>query len=311
MNDLLPAIEGTYSTYEEGTSYKDLIASRDHRGFGGFSMGSVATWHTFEYCLDYFRYFMPASGSLNTDASYMDSIVKDSGYEWNDFFILAITGTNDFAASAFEQQIESMKKYTDSFHYSDNEVEGNLTYRIKEGYAHNSKASMEYAYNGLCWFWKTDIISKTGAGEEYNEEKMKEDVYTKNTKIKDVLQDPVFGEYGRLIFPTDIGYYSGDTLGELQFTWYNNMDPDKTVEIANYMKEHAATGDKIFYNIYTDEEKAADPAKKDTGLFFFKGVSGAKFAICNAGGGFAYVGAMHDSFPHALELSKKDIMRLP
>lgn len=27
--------------------------------------------------------------------------------------------------------------------------------------------------------------------------------------------------------------------------------------------------------------------------------------ICNAGGGFAYVGAMHDSFPHALELSKK------
>lgn len=28
-------------------------------------------------------------------------------------------------------------------------------------------------------------------------------------------------------------------------------------------------------------------------------------AICNAGGAFAYVGAMHDSFPHALELSKK------
>ena len=27
--------------------------------------------------------------------------------------------------------------------------------------------------------------------------------------------------------------------------------------------------------------------------------------MCNAGGGFAYVGAMHDSFPHALELSKK------
>ena len=33
--------------------------------------------------------------------------------------------------------------------------------------------------------------------------------------------------------------------------------------------------------------------------------SRAKFAICNAGGGFAYVGAMHDSFPHALEISKK------
>lgn len=27
--------------------------------------------------------------------------------------------------------------------------------------------------------------------------------------------------------------------------------------------------------------------------------------MVNAGGGFAYVAVMHDSFPHALELSKK------
>ena len=27
--------------------------------------------------------------------------------------------------------------------------------------------------------------------------------------------------------------------------------------------------------------------------------------MCNAGGGFAYVGAMQDSFPHALELSRR------
>lgn len=52
-------------------------------------------------------------------------------------------------------------------------------------------------------------------------------------------------------------------------------------------------------------EKAADPAKEDTGLFFFKGNPGERFAVCNAGGAFAYVGAMHDSFPHALELSKQ------
>ena len=69
------------------------------------------------------------------------------------------------------------------------------------------------------------------------------------------------------------------------------------------MKCHALTGDKIFYDIYTDEEKAADPSKEDTGLFFFKGEPGARFAICNAGG-MVFVSAMHDSFPHALELSK-------
>lgn len=128
--------------------------------------------------------------------------------------------------------------------------------------------------------------------------------YTVNTKISDVIADPVFGNYGRLIFPVDGGYYGGDTLGDLRLTWYSNIAPEKTVEIANYMKDHAAAGNTIFYDIYTDEEKAANPAKENTGLFFFKGEPGAKFAVCNAGGGFAYVGAMQDSFPHALELSK-------
>lgn len=154
INDLIPAVEGKYSSYAESTSTEDLIVSRDHRGFGGFSMGSVTTWRTFEYCLDYFRYFAPSSGSLTTDGGYMDDIVRNSGYDWNDFFLVAMTGTEDFAASAFGQQIENMQNY-DSFRYSDTEKDGNLTFRIKEGYSHNGAAAMEYAYNALRWFWNT------------------------------------------------------------------------------------------------------------------------------------------------------------
>lgn len=115
---------------------------------------------------------------------------------------------------------------------------------------------------------------------------------------------PAFGDWGRMIFPVDTGYYSGSTLGSLRLTWYSNIQPAKTVEIVNYMREKADAGEQIFYRIYTDVEIAVDPWKADAGLFFFKGNPGAKVAICNAGGGFAYVGAMHDSFPHALELSK-------
>ena len=152
--------------------------------------------------------------------------------------------------------------------------------------------------------WEEQETSQTGV-EHMQTEVETSDLYTVDTLISDVIADPVFGEYGRLIFPVDTGYYSGDTLGSLRLTWYSNIDPDKTVEITNYMKEHAGQGDTIFYDIYSEEEKAADPAKEDTGLFFFKGNPGEKFAICNAGGGFAYVGAMHDSFPHALELSKQ------
>lgn len=292
LYDLMPAVEGKYSTYAEDTTPEGLEASRDHRGFGGFSMGSVTTWRTFEHCLPYFRYFMPSSGNLTTDARYMDAIVDYYGYDWNDFFIFACSGTSDFAYYAFNMQILNMAASASGhFRMADNEAEGSLAYRVKEGYSHDGRAMMEYAYNGLCWFWNSGNESDAA--------------YTVDSAIADVINDPVFGDYGRLIFPVDEWYYSGEMLKDLRLTWYSNIDPNKTVEIVNYMHDRATSGDVIFYDIYTDEEKAADPEKNDTGLFFFKGEPGAKFAVCNAGGGFAYVGAMHDSFPHALELSKK------
>ncbi|MBO5283945.1 MAG: alpha/beta hydrolase [Lachnospiraceae bacterium] len=151
----------------------------------------------------------------------------------------------------------------------------------------------------------TSNVSDAEYEEEHTDSAAMGDHYTVDTPISDVINDPVFGDYGRLIFPVDDWYYSGDTLGELHLTYYSNLDPNETVEITNYMKEHAGAGDVIFYDIYTEEEKAADPAKEDTGLFFFKGTPGERFAVCNAGGAFAYVGAMQDSFPHALELSKQ------
>lgn len=129
--------------------------------------------------------------------------------------------------------------------------------------------------------------------------------FNRQSLISDVMAVPVFGDYGRLLFPMQRGYWSGETLEQLRLTYYNNIDPDKTVEIVNYLYGQAKNGQTVFYDIYSDTEKANDPRKKDTGMFFFRGNRGARFAMCNAGGAFAYVGAMHDSFPHALELSKK------
>ena len=286
VNDLIPAVEGTYSTYAASTSPEDIQASRDHRAFGGFSMGSVTTWYTFVSCLDQFRYFLPMSGAMDYQGDDVDAAVTASGHGPEDFFIYAMTGTEDFEYRNFTNQMEGMFSQPNN-----NFVEGeNVVFRVKEGYAHDGRAAMEYTYNGLRLFWNAENRTEG---------------YTVDTKISDVINDPVFGNYGRLIFPANEGYYSGTTLKDLRLTWYSNIDPDKTVEIVNYMRDHAEVGKTIFYDIYTEEEKATDPAKEDTGLFFFKGESGAKFAVCNAGGGFAYVGAMHDSFPHALELSKQ------
>lgn len=128
---------------------------------------------------------------------------------------------------------------------------------------------------------------------------------TTETKIRDIISNPSLGDWGRLLFPASEGYWSGDTLGDLQLTWYSHINPQKTVEIVRYVTECAENGEQVFYDIYSEEEKRTDPDKRNTGIFFFRGNSGAKTAICNAGGGFAYVGAIHDSLPHALELSKK------
>ena len=91
------------------------------------------------------------------------------------------------------------------------------------------------------------------------------EAFTRQSKIEDVVRDPAFGSFGRLLFPIDESYYSGDTLEELQLVYYSHIDPDETVEIVNTLKQRAQAGRTIFYDIYTDEEKAADPARRTPG----------------------------------------------
>ena len=118
-------------------------------------MGSVATWRTFQYCLDEFRYFMPSSGSLTTDGEVMASMVRDSGHDWDDFFIFAASGTEDFAYSSFKTQIEAMAGADrEIFRVADNEKEGNLYFLEQEGGTHSGEYAMEYFYNGLRWIWQ-------------------------------------------------------------------------------------------------------------------------------------------------------------
>lgn len=140
------------------------------------------------------------------------------------------------------------------------------------------------------------------------ERKESGNTYSRSSTVSDVIKDPCFEDFGRLLFPVDRSVPEEMTLEEVSsgsvYVWYNYIDPDKTVEIIQSLHDHAAAGEQIFYDIYSEEDREADPSKRDTGLFFFRGNPGEKFAVVNAGGGFMYVGAMQDSFPHALELSK-------
>jgi acetyl esterase/lipase len=70
------------------------------------------------------------------------------------------------------------------------------------------------------------------------------------------------------------------------------------------MIDDAAAGRTVFYDLYTAAEKAAEPSRRNTGLFFFRGKPGAPFAVIAPGGGFAYVGSVHEGFPYAVEINK-------
>lgn len=153
LNDLIPAVESTYSTFAQSSSPESLKESRNHRGFGGFSMGSVATWRTFQYCLDYFRYFLPMSCGTSLDD---ENIFAAAGnHDKDDFFVWVITGTADFAYSYDNARVNKMRN-SPYFSEANNEQNGNFAYSVKDGYAHDGRASMEYTYNGLRWFWNED-----------------------------------------------------------------------------------------------------------------------------------------------------------
>lgn len=129
-----------------------------------------------------------------------------------------------------------------------------------------------------------------------------------SNSIRDVVNHPAFKGFGQFILPLDNGRYDGDMqlshVGYL-LPYHSHVEPEAIVNTINYMIDHVAKGETIFYNFYTEPQKLENPSKKNTGLFFFKGKPGAPFAIVCAGGGFSYVGSVHEGFPHAIKLSKK------
>lgn len=136
-----------------------IIKDRNHRAFGGFSMGAMVTWTVFEHCLEDFSGFIPVSGNCWTlgnnslvcpqTANYLARVVELQGFTSKDFKIYAGCGEHEIASATMIPQIEEMKKLTDTFKYTENFATGNLYFLIYKDSGHDMVSVMRTIYNGL------------------------------------------------------------------------------------------------------------------------------------------------------------------
>lgn len=127
-------------------------------------------------------------------------------------------------------------------------------------------------------------------------------------RIGDLLGHPAFAGFARLLLPWDGRRYDETMrlshIGSL-LPYHSHVDPETVVGALNRMIDDVNNGHAVFYPFYSEEKKQQQPARENTGLFFFRGKPGAPFAVISPGGGFSYVGSVHEGFPYAAEISAR------
>jgi acetyl esterase/lipase len=132
---------------------------------------------------------------------------------------------------------------------------------------------------------------------------------TKNY-VSDIVNHPAFKGFGELMLPRDNNsVYYNTMLSDigLLMPYHSHVEPNDVAGALNHMIDEVNAGKTIFYDFYTDEQKKQDPGKRNTGLFFFRGNTKAPFAIVCPGGGFSYVGSLHEGFPLAQRISESGL----
>ena len=159
LDCLMPTVESKYRTYAETADLTGFKASRAHRAFGGFSMGSVTTWNVFSKALPYISEFIPMSGGMTMTAggggvaASLAEVVSNAGLGQHDFYINAMSGSEDYAAAGLASQISQMASLS-PFVLSRDREQGNIYYRSWPEGQHDYNACITYVYNSLLNLFK-------------------------------------------------------------------------------------------------------------------------------------------------------------
>lgn len=167
VRELIPAVEGKYSTYAKNTTKKEIIKSRAHRAFGGFSMGGCTTWYILKNHVDTFKYYLPSSipmyyddnGYIPNQSKYAAKRIAEGiipyKYGKKDYYIYAASGSKDFMNEATKMQALDLSKFTSQFRYTDKGFHsGNITFQSRKNGKHGYEYASYYVFNGLIRFFK-------------------------------------------------------------------------------------------------------------------------------------------------------------
>ena len=123
----------------------------------------------------------------------------------------------------------------------------------------------------------------------------------------DILRHRAFARFSPLILPWDDRAYDEDMplgrIGSL-LPYHTHVDPETVTRALNRLIDDVSGGMQVFYRFYTEAQRREQPARDHTGLFFFRGRPGAPFAVICPGGGFSYVGSVHEGLPYAVEINR-------
>ena len=150
--NVIPFVEGKYSTYAASTSEADLIASRMHRAYGGFSMGSLSAWCVGNHSLDMVGYLMPLSGDNWEGVSSLTNEIDRLGLQKDEYFIMCATGSEDIAYGNMNPQMDAMKNDS-HFIYTSDFSKGNFYYLVAPGATHWWGYVRHYIYDCLPYFF--------------------------------------------------------------------------------------------------------------------------------------------------------------
>lgn len=128
-------------------------------------------------------------------------------------------------------------------------------------------------------------------------------------RLGDLLEHPAFRGFSPRMLPWDGRDYDLamplKDIGQL-LPYHSHVEPTVVVAALNRMVDDVSAGCTVFYDFYTDVQRQTQQAE-NTGLFFFRGKPGAPFAVIAPGGGFSYVGSVHEGFPYAEEISSQGL----